>query len=164
MASVHDYEDSTTNQAVQGGVWKVEWNAQVRENFFFEVLGGQFIAGRHERPNNTSSYRFEDRGLTVSGGNRDWETTWRRDQIVGSVMYQMTGAAGSHYIKLGGSIEGSRQRSAGIGATWTTSCTSLRTAGPPRCTSSRPLRSRWAVCNGMPHICTIRGESPIGSR
>jgi hypothetical protein len=104
-ASVHHHEDSTTNQAAQGGVWKVEWNAPVRKNFLFEVLGGQFIAGRHERPNHASSYRFEDRDLTVSGGNRDWETTWRRDQIVGSAIFEMTGAAGSHSVKLGGSIE-----------------------------------------------------------
>ncbi len=51
--SIHS-EESTSNQIAQGGVWKVEWNAIVSQRFYFELLGGQFIAGRHERPNGTS--------------------------------------------------------------------------------------------------------------
>jgi hypothetical protein len=104
MTSVHDDESSTTNQAAQGGVWKVEWNA-VRKNFSFEVLGGQFIAGRHERSNSPPAHRTEDAtNLTVQGGTRDWETTWRTDQINASASSKMTGVAGSHSVTLGGSL------------------------------------------------------------
>jgi hypothetical protein len=49
-ASVNRDEDSTTRQAAQGGVWKAEWNSVAGQRLFFELLGGQFIAGRHERP------------------------------------------------------------------------------------------------------------------
>ncbi|HYN08966.1 MAG TPA: TonB-dependent receptor [Vicinamibacterales bacterium] len=100
-ASVNRFEDSTSNQIAQGAVWKVEWNAIVRQSFYFEVLGGQFIAGRHERPNGTSP-RFEDTNLDVFGGNRDWEITHRDNQILASATYVTDDWAGSHHLKVGG--------------------------------------------------------------
>jgi hypothetical protein len=100
-ASINLSEDSTTNQIAQGSVWKIEWNAVVTEKFYFEVLGGQFIAGRHERPNGTAPRR-EDISGEVFGGNRDWELTQRDDQILASASYVTTGRAGSHNVKAGG--------------------------------------------------------------
>ena len=101
-ASVNEKEDSTSDQTALGGVWKVEWNAVVGQKLYVEVLGGQFIGGRHERPNG-SSPRVEDLlNLRVSGGNRDWELTHRDDQIIASASYLTPGWAGSHQVKAGG--------------------------------------------------------------
>jgi hypothetical protein len=102
--SINLSEDSTTNQAADGGVWKVEWNSVAKKKFVVEVLGGQFIAGRHERPNG-SSPRIEDTNLNVYGGNRDWETTQRRSQLLGSLTFVTAGWAGSHQVKLGGDFQ-----------------------------------------------------------
>jgi carboxypeptidase family protein len=101
-ASVNEKEDSTSDQIAQGGLWKVEWNAVVADKFYLEVLGGQFIGDRHERPNGTSP-RVEDlTNLKVSGGNRDWDLSQRDDQIVATASYQTAGWGGSHHVKAGG--------------------------------------------------------------
>jgi outer membrane receptor protein involved in Fe transport len=107
VASVNPFEDSTTNQKAHGGVWKAQWNSLVRQRVVFEILAGQFIASRHERPNSTS-YRFEDQDLRVYGGNRDWKTATRRDQVTGSASYSTRAWVGSHEFKLGGEIERDR--------------------------------------------------------
>ena len=49
MAAFNLAQDSTSNQLAQGGVWKVEWNAYAGQKLYFELLGGQFLADRHER-------------------------------------------------------------------------------------------------------------------
>ena len=102
-ASVNDHEDSTTRGDAQGGVWKAEWNSIAGQKLFFELLAGQFIAGRRERPNG-SSPRFEDTtaSLPVLGGNRDWTEARRIDQLVASVI---RGPMGRHHLKLGGGVE-----------------------------------------------------------
>ncbi len=101
--NVNDSEDSTTRGDAQGGVWKAEWNSTARQKLYFELLAGQFIAGRHERPNGTSP-RFEDTNasLPVFGGNRDWAESRRIDQVAGSVI---GGPMRRHHFKLGGSVE-----------------------------------------------------------
>jgi len=101
--NVNDSEDSTTRGDAQGGVWKAEWNSTARRKLIFELLAGQFIAGRHERPNGTSP-RFEDTNasLPVFGGNRDWAESRRVDQVAGSVI---GGPMRRHYFKLGGSVD-----------------------------------------------------------
>lgn len=102
MASMNEYEESTTSGNAQGGVWKTEWNSSAAQNLF-EILAGQFIAGRRERPNG-SSPRFEDTtaSLPVVGGNRDWAEARRIDQLVASVIL---GPIGRHHLKLGGGVE-----------------------------------------------------------
>jgi hypothetical protein len=101
-AAIHLEEDSTTNQLGRGSVWKIEWNAFAGPRLYFEILGGQFLADRHERPNGTAP-RVEDEGnLTVAGGGRDWLESHRNSQIAASASYMTTGRAGTHHVKAGG--------------------------------------------------------------
>lgn len=104
--AVNQSEDSTTRQDAQGGVWKVEWNSVPGHRFSFELLAGQFIADRRERPNGLAA-RFEDTNtsLPVLGGNRDWAETHRNDQLSGSVTSTIAGPGGSHKMTAGGGIE-----------------------------------------------------------
>jgi hypothetical protein len=106
MGSVNTHEDSTAKQDAEGGVWKVEWNSRAGPRLYFELLAGQFIAGRHERPNGTSA-RFEDTNPSqpVVGGNRDWAERHRNDQLSGSAMSTIAGPAGIHDVRAGGGIE-----------------------------------------------------------
>ena len=104
MAAVNLAQDSTSDQLAQGGVWKVEWNAYAGQKLYFELLGGQFLADRHERPNDTEPrpstrgfWRFERRGR-----QRNWEERWRSSQVSASVSYLTTGRTGSHHLKLRG--------------------------------------------------------------
>ena len=100
-ATVNLFEDSTSNQIAKGAVWKGEWNAVVTDKIYVEARGGQFLVGRHERPNGTSPRR-EDRSGDVFGGNRDWELTQRDDQVIASASYSTIGRTFSHNVKAGG--------------------------------------------------------------
>jgi Carboxypeptidase regulatory-like domain/TonB dependent receptor len=100
--AINLYEDSTSNQVAQGSVWKVEWNAYAGPKLYFEILGGQFLVDRHERPNGTALRVEDDRDLTVVGGGRDWLESQRSSQIVASASYTTTGRAGTHHVKAGG--------------------------------------------------------------
>jgi len=93
-------EESTTEQIGKGVVWKAEWSAVLRAALFFDVRVGQFVASRSERPNGAAA-RFEDViDPIVSGGNRNWLESLRRDQINGSLNYFRSG----HHLKAGGEI------------------------------------------------------------
>ena len=100
-AAINLHKGSTSNQLAQGGVWKVEWNAFVRQKLYVEVLGGQFLADRHERPNGDSP-RVEDVDFTVDGGSRNWIERHRDHQIIASASFVTTSRAGTHHVKLGG--------------------------------------------------------------
>jgi hypothetical protein len=102
--AINESEASTTEQLAWGWVWKGEWNSVINDRLFFEVRAGQFGANRPQKPNGTTA-RFEDVGnLIVSGGNRDWQENFRRNQVLGSFSYFKDGWLGSHHFKFGGEI------------------------------------------------------------
>lgn len=97
-------EEATWEQLYWGWVHKAEYNWVASDAAFVELRGGQF---GYDWPNlpNGSSPRFEDIGnLEVSGGNRDWERTRRRNQVLGSVSYFMDNRLGNHNFKFGGEV------------------------------------------------------------
>jgi hypothetical protein len=97
-------EESTSEQVAWGWVWKGEWNAAINDTLYFESRAGQFGANRPERPNGAAQ-RFEDVGnLIVTGGNRDWQQNYRRDQVIASLSYFKNGWRGQHHFKTGGEI------------------------------------------------------------
>ncbi|HYT68655.1 MAG TPA: TonB-dependent receptor [Vicinamibacterales bacterium] len=101
---IHLSEDSTAEQRAWGWLWKGEWNAVVNDRIFIELRAGRFGADRPETPNGTSP-RFEDVStLLVTGGNRNWESTLRREQLLGSTNYFKDGWFGNHQFKIGGEI------------------------------------------------------------
>jgi hypothetical protein len=76
----------------------------IKDIRFVEMRVGQFGADRPQTPNGTAP-RFEDVGnLIVTGGNRDWQENFRRNQVLGSVSYFKDRWAGSHHFKAGGEI------------------------------------------------------------
>jgi len=102
--ALNESEESTTEQLGWGWIWKGEWNSVIRDNAFLEVRLGDFDAYRREEPNGTAP-RFEDVGtLAVRGGNRDWQQSLRRDQLLGSFSYFENGRFGNHSFKGGGEI------------------------------------------------------------
>jgi hypothetical protein len=102
--AINPSEESTTEQRGRGWIWKGEWNSVINNHALFEVRLGEFGADRPERPNGTAP-RFEDVGtLIVRGGNRDWQQSLRRDQMVGSFNYFKDGWFGNHLLKAGGEI------------------------------------------------------------
>ena len=100
--AINLYEDSTSNQLANSSVWKIEWNAYAGPKFYVEVLGGQFLGRRHERPNGTAPRVEDEREFSVVGGGRDWLESSRSSQISASVSYTTTGRAGTHHLKAGG--------------------------------------------------------------
>ena len=75
-----------------------------RQRQDLEARAGQFGANRSQKPNGTAP-RFEDVGnLIVTGGNRDWQENYRRNQVLGSISYFKDGWSGSHDFKVGGEI------------------------------------------------------------
>jgi Carboxypeptidase regulatory-like domain/TonB dependent receptor len=102
--ALNESEDSTMDQLSRGWVWKGEWNSVIKDTLFLELRAGQFGANRSQTPNGTAP-RFEDVGnLLVTGGNRDWQENFRRNQLLGSLSYFKDGWSGSHHFKVGGEI------------------------------------------------------------
>jgi hypothetical protein len=102
--AINESDDSTTEQLAPGWIWKGEWNGVIREHALFEIRVGEFGAIRPERPNGFAP-RFEDVGtFRVRGGNRDWEQTLRRDQLLGAFSYFTEGPFGRHAFRTGGEI------------------------------------------------------------
>ena len=59
----------------------------IKDTLFLEARVGQFGANRPQMPNGMAP-RFEDVGnLIVTGGNRDWQENFRRNQVLGSLSY-----------------------------------------------------------------------------
>jgi len=97
-------EESTSEQIAWGWIWKGQWNAAINDRLYFESRAGQFGANRPEKPNGNAP-RFEDVGnLIVTGGNRDWQQNFRRDQVFASLSYFKNGWLGNHQFKIGGEI------------------------------------------------------------
>ena len=102
--AINESDESTSEQVAWGWVWKGEWNGVIGDNALFELRAGEFGADRPEKPNGTSA-RFEDvNTLIVRGGNRDWQQSVRRHQVLGSFNYLREGRFGSHAFKAGGEI------------------------------------------------------------
>ena len=97
-------EEATWEQLYWGWVHKAEYNWVASDAAFLELRAGQFGYDWPNLPNGTSP-RFEDIGnLEVHGGNRDWERTRRRNQVLGSVSYFKDNWLGDHNFKFGGEI------------------------------------------------------------
>ena len=100
-ASVHENEDSTSDQIAQGGVWKVEWNASSRERSTSRCWGDSSspavtIGRTAPRPElKTPNLRSVRRQPRLGTDQRD-------DQIVASASFATAGWAGSHHVKVGG--------------------------------------------------------------
>lgn len=102
--AVNLLDDSTAEQLALGWIWKGEWNSVINERMLFELRVGQFGADRPEKPNGTAP-RFEDaETLIVRGGNRNWQTNLRREQVLGSLDYFRDDWLGNHHLKVGGDI------------------------------------------------------------
>jgi len=102
--AINESEESTTEQLGRGWIWKGEWNGVIGNNALFEVRAAEFGSDRTEKPNGTE-LRFEDIGtLRVRGANRDWQQTFRRDQLFGSFTYFSNGRFGNHSFRGGGEV------------------------------------------------------------
>ena len=102
--AINESEEATAEQRARGRVWKGEWNGVFGDRFFFEARAGQFGADRPQKPRGTAP-RFEDVGtLVVTGGNRDWQQSLRRSQVLGAMSYFTDGRSGSHHLKIGGEV------------------------------------------------------------
>jgi hypothetical protein len=99
--AINEGVDSTAHQRNVSRVWKGEWDAVVGDRLLFDVRVGQFGWDQELAPRSRTP-RFEDIGtLLVSGGNRDWRSGARRNQLFGTVSYLAGGRTGSHHLKGG---------------------------------------------------------------
>jgi hypothetical protein len=102
VTAINETKDSTADQRNAAWLWKGEWNANVRDSLVFELRAGQFGWEQDWTPRSTSP-RFEDvETLVVVGGNRDWTSTARRNQLTGTVGYFTQNRTGHHYLRAGG--------------------------------------------------------------
>ncbi len=102
--AINETEESTADQHNAGWVWKGEWNAVIDDHLIFEARAGQF-GTEQEWKARSSAPRFEDIDtLLVQGGNRDWQTSGRRNQVFGNMSYFRNGWLGSHDLKFGGEM------------------------------------------------------------
>jgi hypothetical protein len=103
----HATPGSTDRSHSFGGVWKVEWNAGVKDRLFLEARGGQFAGYRRERPNGAGPRSEDVFTFAIEGGGRDWQTRLQRDQLYLAASYSPDWMGGSHFFKFGG--EATRQ-------------------------------------------------------
>ena len=102
VSAINETSDSTVDQRNAAWLWKGEWKASVRDSMAFELRAGQFGWEQDWTPRSTAP-RFEDlETLVVVGGNRDWESTARRNQLTGTLGYFTQSRTGRHYLRLGG--------------------------------------------------------------
>ena len=102
LTAINETSDSTLDQRNTAWLWKGEWNANVRDSMVFELRAGQFGWEQDWTPRSTAP-RFEDlETLVVVGGNRDWESTARRDQLTGTIGYFAQNRSGRHHLRFGG--------------------------------------------------------------
>jgi hypothetical protein len=101
-SAINETSDSTVKQRNASRLWKVEWNASVRNSLVIEVRAGQFGWDQQWTPRSAAP-RFEDlETLVVRGGNRAWESNARRNQLTGTVSYFEQNRTGRHYLRFGG--------------------------------------------------------------
>jgi hypothetical protein len=103
-SAFNESDTSTLDQLSWGWIGKGEWSSIIGSNALGEIRVGTFGADRSQSPNGVGP-RFEDIGtLVVRGGNRNWQETLRRPQILGSFHYFKRGWLGTHDFKFGGEI------------------------------------------------------------
>lgn len=99
--AINETADSTADQRNAAWLWKGEWNGNVRDSTVFEVRAGQFGWNQRWTPH-SSSPRFEDvETLVVAGGNRDWQSGARRNQLTGTISHFTQNRTGRHYLRSG---------------------------------------------------------------
>jgi hypothetical protein len=102
VTAINETSESTVDQRNAAWLWKGEWNGSVRDWTVFELRAGQFGWDQDWTPRSTAP-RFEDlETLVVVGGNRDWESTARRNQLTGTVGYFTQNRTGRHSLRFGG--------------------------------------------------------------
>jgi hypothetical protein len=102
VTAINETSDSTVDQRNAAWLWKGEWNTSVRDSMVFELRAGQFGWDQDWTPRSTAP-RFEDlETLLVVGGNRDWESTARRNQLTGTFGYFTQNRTGRHHLRVGG--------------------------------------------------------------
>ena len=102
VTAINKSSESTVDQRNAAWLWKGEWNGSVGDSTVFEVRAGQFGWEQDWTPRSTAP-RFEDlETLEVVGGNRDWESTARRNQLTGTVGYFTQNRTGRHHLRFGG--------------------------------------------------------------
>jgi outer membrane receptor protein involved in Fe transport len=100
--AINETGDSTVDQRNAAWLWKGDWNGTVRDSVVFELRAGQFGWAQDWTPRSAAP-RFEDlETLVVGGGNRDWQSTARRNQLTGTVGYVTQNRTGRHYLRFGG--------------------------------------------------------------
>ena len=100
--AINETIDSTIDQRNAAWLWKAEWNAVVGDSMVFEVRAGQFATEQDWSPR-SSEARVEDiETLVVSGGNRDFAFSGRRNQVSGTASYFTHHRTGRHYLRFGG--------------------------------------------------------------
>lgn len=101
--AVNETKASTADQHNAGWVWKGQWNAVI-DDLIFEARAGQFGTGQ-DWNDRSAAPRFEDIStLLVEGGNRDSQSSGRRNQLFGNMSYFRNGRLGSHDLKFGGEM------------------------------------------------------------
>lgn len=99
--AINETSRSTVDQRNAAWLWKAEWNAVVSERMVFELRAGQFGWTQNWTPRSTAP-RFEDiETLVVRGGNRDWGSTARRNQLAGTASYFGQNRTGRHHLRFG---------------------------------------------------------------
>jgi outer membrane receptor protein involved in Fe transport len=102
VTAVNATGESTVDQRNSARLWKGEWNGLVADSAVVEVRLGQFANEQDWRSRSTAP-RFEDIDtLEVRGGNRDWLSRQRRDQLFGTVSQFTRNRTGNHHFRFGG--------------------------------------------------------------
>ena len=102
VTAINETRDSTVDQRNVAWLWKGEWNGIATDSMVFEVRAGQFAFDSDWTPR-SSAPRFEDIDtLVVRGGNRDWYSRARRNQLIGNASSFTQNQTGRHYWRFGG--------------------------------------------------------------
>ena len=101
FTAFNETPDSTIDQRYASWLWKGDWIAIVNDSMVFELRAGQFAWERNWTPRSTAP-RFEDiETLVVSGGNRDWQNSARRNQVNATLSYVRPHRTGRHNLRFG---------------------------------------------------------------
>ena len=101
VTAINASSESTADQRNAGWLWKGEWNAIVSDRTVFEARAGQWGTDSEWTPRSAKP-RFEDLDtLNVEGGNRDWASNARRNQLTGAVSHFAHNRTGRHNFRVG---------------------------------------------------------------
>jgi hypothetical protein len=104
LTAINETSDSTVDQHNVARIWKGEWNAIFGDSMVVDLRAGQFGWDSDWTPRSTAP-RFEDVDtLVVRGGNREWYSRARRNQLAGSVSWFTRNRTGRHHLRSGGEV------------------------------------------------------------